>query len=330
MRNLFVFFCFFFIETICFGDNHIPVEVTPEHFGCISNDKRQADNNSIALQNAINYCIKNGSKLVSIASNAYYISKGLTIPGYINIDLGGATLIATAPMSMVTIHYDKTEYWTGTIRNFRLNMNGIAKVGIDCDKVIKLHIYDGEFYNIGEHAVGLQVTEGYELFANNLHFHGSQKYSIGIKTLTSDCHFSDCIMINCYTAIDNTGGNFYERIHAWMLPQYLQGSIYFRNRSGLIFMSQCCCDTYDKAFAVDNICEMHISQLKLFHNKLMWKGHSGKIFPIVFFFEKETVANESKIFLSDSYIGSLILGNQDKQAFSNMQNKIKTFNCSFK
>ena len=121
MRNLFVFFCFFFIETICFADNHIPVEVTPEHFGCISNDKRQADNNSIALQNAINYCIKNGSKLVSIASNAYYISKGLTIPGYINIDLGGATLIATAPMSMVTIHYDKTEYWTGTIRNFRLN-----------------------------------------------------------------------------------------------------------------------------------------------------------------------------------------------------------------
>lgn len=67
MRNLFVFFCFFFIETICFADNHIPVEVTPEHFGCISNDKRQADNNSIALQNAINYCIKK-RKQVSINS----------------------------------------------------------------------------------------------------------------------------------------------------------------------------------------------------------------------------------------------------------------------
>ena len=100
--------------------------------------------------------------------------------------------------------------------------------------------------------------------------------------------------IDCYTAVDNRGSNFFERIHAWMLPRYIHGSTYFRNRGGGVFLNQCFCDTYDKAFVVDNVCEMHISQLKLIHNKIMWKEPYNKVNPIVFDFKSDEVASKSK------------------------------------
>lgn len=320
-----------YLLCICFfalADNTIPVFVTPEDFGCVSNDKKQAENNSVGLQKAIDYCMANGSKLTSVASHCYYIKQGLKISGFINIDLGGATIIATDSVPMFTVHWDKTEYWTGIIRNFRLNLNDIARIGINCDKVIKLHLTDGEFSGIGANAIGLNVKEGYELLADNLHFHGNQKYSTGIRTLTSDCHFSDCIMIDCYTAVDNRGSNFFERIHAWMLPRYIHGSTYFRNRGGGVFLNQCFCDTYDKAFVVDNVCEMHISQLKLIHNKIMWKKTYDKVNPIVFDFKSDEVASKSKISLVDSYIGGLWLGNKERQVFSKNANHIETTNSN--
>lgn len=54
-----------YLLCICFfalADNTIPVFVTPEDFGCVSNDKKQAENNSVGLQKAIDYCMANGSK----------------------------------------------------------------------------------------------------------------------------------------------------------------------------------------------------------------------------------------------------------------------------
>lgn len=323
MRRTLSFVCFLFVCVFACADNKVPVFVTPEDFGCVSNDKHQAEKNSAGFQKAIDYCIVNGSRLTSVASHCYYIKQGLKISGFINIDLGGATIIATDSVPMFTVHWHKTEYWKGIIRNFRLNLNDIARIGINCDKVIKLHLTDGEFSGIGANAIGLNVKEGYELLADNLHFHGNQKYSTGIRTLTSDCHFSDCIMIDCYTAVDNRGSNFFERIHAWMLPRYIHGSTYFRNRGGGVFLNQCFCDTYDKAFVVDNVCEIHISQLKLIHNKIMWKKPYDKVNPIVFDFKSDEVASKSKISLLDSYIGGLWLGNKERQVFSKRTNTIK-------
>lgn len=323
MKRSFLVFYFVLIWICCLAEGNVPVYVTPEDFGCVSNTPKLASNNANGLQKAINYCIANGCKLTSVARHSYYIDKGLRISGFIDMDLGGATIIATDSISMLTIHWDKTEYWTGMIRNFRLDLNGKAKVGIDCSKVIKLHLTDGEFLGIGNYAIGLNVKEGYELLADNLHFHGCRKNSIGIKTKTGDCHFSDCIMIDCYTAVDNQGSNFFERIHAWMLPRYIHGSTYFRNRGGCVFLSQCFCDTYDTAFDVLNICEMHISQLKLIHNKIMWKDPYDKVNPVVFEFKNDDVASKSKISLLDSHIGGIWLGNKERQVFSKRTNSIK-------
>ena len=318
MKRYFLVLSFVLVSLCSLADDDVPVYVTPEDFGCVSNAQKQASNNANGLQKAIDYCITNGSKLTSVASHCYYINKGLRISGFIDMDFGGATIVATDSISsMLTIHCDKTEYWTGTIRNFRLKLNGVAKIGIKCDKVVKLHLTDGEFSGIGNNAIGLNVKDGYELLADNLHFHGCQKFSTGIKTQTGDCHFSDCIMIDCYTAVDNQGSNFFERIHAWMLPRYIHGSTYFRNRGGGVFLNQCFCDTYDKAFVVDNVCEMHISQLKLIHNKIMWKEPYDKVNPVVFEFKNDEVASKSKISLLNSYIGGLWLGNKERQMLSN-------------
>ena len=56
-----------------------PIVVTPEDFGCISNDLKEADGNSVKMQKMIDYAIKNGFKIVSRPDKSYYISKSLVI-----------------------------------------------------------------------------------------------------------------------------------------------------------------------------------------------------------------------------------------------------------
>ena len=271
------------------------------------------------MQKAIDYCIANGSKLTSVASHNYYINKGLNVSGFINVDLGGATIIATDTIYMLTVHCDKTEYWTGTIRNFRLNMNNKAKFGIYCENAIKLRFTDGEIVGIKNGGIGFYMGKGYEVFVDNIHFHGGQNNATGIMMRTSDCHFSDCVMINCHTAIDNLGCNFYSRIHAWMTAHYIKGSTFYRSRGGLAYLSQCFGDTFDRAFDIVGASELHISQFRVFHNKIMWKKPYDKLSPVVFYFANGSVANKSYITLIDSNIGGLVLSGKNRQVFTNIE-----------
>lgn len=319
MKKNVIFIFFLFIATICLADNQTPVEVTPEDFGCVSDNENQAEKNYVGLQKAIDYCIANGSKLTSVASHNYYINKGLNVSGFINVDLGGATIIATDTIYMLTVNCDKTEYWTGTIRNFRLNMNNKAKFGIYCENAIKLRFTDGEIVGIKNGGIGFYMGKGYEVFVDNIHFHGGQNNATGIMMRTSDCHFSDCVMINCHTAIDNLGCNFYSRIHAWMTAHYIKGSTFYRSRGGLAYLSQCFGDTFDRAFDIVGASELHISQFRVFHNKIMWKKPYDKLSPVVFYFANGSVANKSYITLIDSNIGGLVLDRKNRQMFTNIK-----------
>ena len=301
------------------ADNKSLIYVTPEDFGCVSNNESQAEKNYVGLQKAIDYCIANGSKLTSVASHNYYINKGLNVSGFINVDLGGATIIATDTIYMLTVNCDKTEYWTGTIRNFRLNMNNKAKFGIYCENAIKLRFTDGEIVGIKNGGIGFYMGKGYEVFVDNIHFHGGQNNATGIMMRTSDCHFSDCVMINCHTAIDNLGCNFYSRIHAWMTAHYIKGSTFYRSRGGLAYLSQCFGDTFDRAFDIVGASELHISQFRVFHNKIMWKKPYDKLSPVVFYFANGSVANKSYITLIDSNIGGLVLDRKNRQMFTNIK-----------
>lgn len=323
------FIVFIAITTKINADNIFPI-VTPESFGCISDDIKAANDNAKRMQDAINYCIKNGAKLESSANKTYYINKGLQISGFINIDMGCATIVATDSINILNIiSTNRVERWNGVIRNFRLDLNNIARCGINCFYASKLHITDGEIVGIGNKAIGVNIEKGYELLIDNIHFHGSAINSRGIKISTSDCHFSDCILINCFIAIDNQGSNFYNRIHAWMLSQYIHGSIFFNNRGGLVFLSQCFSDTYDRTFEIDAESELHLSQLRLYHNKIMWIKPYDNVAPTLFYFKNLDIAEKTKISLIDSKIGNLILNKKNRQKFSNIEKcKVDTLGTS--
>ena len=64
------------------------------------------------------------------------------------MNLGSATIVATDTMKMLTINNGKARQWAGTLRSFRLDMNGKANYGIYCENAIKLRITDGEIVNI--------------------------------------------------------------------------------------------------------------------------------------------------------------------------------------
>jgi hypothetical protein len=131
-------------------------------------------------------------------------------------------------------------------------------------------------------------------------------------------------MIDCHTAVDNAGCNFYSRIHAWMTVKHIEGSIFFKNHGGLVYLSQCFSDSFDKSFDIVGVSELHIFQFRLFHNKLMWKAPYDRWNSVLFHYKDRGIAQKSVITLMDSNIGGLFLDGKNRQVFSNMSEvKIK-------
>lgn len=323
--KIIIIFVLYFSITTLHAQNKNPnlYYITPEDFDCISDDSQYASQNAINLQRAIDYACEKGLTLVSSANKKYYINKSLIIKDFINIDFGRGTIIATDSINMIIIDNGKACKWAGSIKNIRLDMNRKAITGFLGEKCIKLKISDGEIVNIGEKSIGLFIKTGYEVFVENMHFLGDQKNSIGIKIQTSDCHFYDCVMIDCYTAVFNIGSNFYERIHAWMGERWIIGSTFFKCSGYPIFLNQCFSDTFDKTFDIIDKVELHITQLKLYHNINMWKNYSKNINPTLFNFRYHSSLKDSQIKLIDSYIGNLIIDKErkeNKQKISNFEN----------
>ncbi|WP_297674455.1 hypothetical protein [uncultured Bacteroides sp.] len=326
---IFIMFCGCFLESYAQDVDWKSYFVTPEMFGCKSDDIAAADSNAKGLQEAINYAGIHGVTLISSAGKVYYIGKGIVVSDFINIDLGRATLVATKSMRMLTVRSGRPGQWAGCIRNFRLDMNNQAEYGIYCENAMKLRFTDGEIVNIGQNAIGLCMMKGYELFIDNIHFNGSQVQSTGIMMRTSDCHISDCVMINCHTAVDNRGSNFYCRIHAWMTSKYLKGSVFFRTKGGPVYLLQCFGDTFDLIFDIVDVSKLHISQFRLFHNVVMWKKPYDDIAPELFHYASQAVADKSKIKLIDSNIGGLIIKNKNYQRRSNVVDKVEVIGTEF-
>ncbi len=305
--------------------------VTLEDFGGQSGVEAAADSNSVALQRAIDHLIKTGQKLISRGDKKYYISKGVKIKAPILIDFNRATLIATDTISIITIENSILRRCSGKISGLRLDLNNKAKRGIDCVNSIKLHISDCEIVNIPQKGVALNIEKGYEIFVDNTHVLGGQNGATGFRIRTSDCHFTDCVMIDCHTAVDCNGSNFYERIHAWMGAggRWLDGSTFFRVAGGgPNFLNQCFSDTFEKSFEITSKTSLYISQHKNFHNKIMWKRDVNQIHPEMFHFVDKNVAYESSIFINSSYIGGLRIDNVERQVFSNIEENVITVSNS--
>lgn len=305
--------------------------ITPEDFGCVSDKLEAAHNNSIGLQRAIDYACSNGVNLVSSANKKYYLKEGVVIKAPINIHFNMGALIATDSVDVITVDDGKPKRWAGIVSGLKIDLKKIGRSGINCLNAVKLRITDCAIIGIPPNSIGIKIEKGYEVFVDNVHFEGGDFLSTGIQINTHDCHFSDCVMIDCHTAVDCRGSNFFERIHAWMGPHWLSKSICFKIRGGgPIFLHQCFSDTFDWAFDIETATELHISQHKNFHNKIMWPKDFKQIQPEFFHFGSQAIADRSRIFLDNSYIGGLILNDTEKQVFSNIkENKIIVSNSIF-
>lgn len=329
MREALVFL--FSLLTICSGAKILNNQyyVTPADFGCVTGNATMAVHNSIKLQEMVNYAIKNGIKVIDHAKNQYYIAGSIVIDGPINIDLNRASFIATDTIDMIVIKGKGIQY-AGVISGFHLDLNNVAKSDIKGNNAIKVRITNGNITGIPANGVGMTIETGCEVFVDNMHFEGGENQATGLKVNTADCHFSDIVMINCHTAVDNRGINSFERIHAWIgcKGKWLDGSIFFKIRGwGPIFLNQCFCDTYDIGFQIECKTYLFISQFRNFQNKVMWKRDVEKIHPMLFQFTNATIAKESNIILDSSYIGGLFIDNENRQLFSDKSNhQVKLLN----
>lgn len=302
--------------------------VTPEMFGCSCAPDINPSVNADNMQRAINVAIKEGKKLISSGGKVYPIGKELLIDGPIEMDLGKAVLVAMDSINIIHIAIKPSLQWYGLITGFTIDMNNIAKSGILVESAIKMHFCDGEIRNVSKNGTAITIESGYELFFNRIHITAGSNYATGIKISTSDCHFSDCVMINCNTAINNYGSNVYNRIHAWMgdRGKWLSGSVFFLSRGGESYLNQCCSDTFYTSFKITSSSLLFVNQQKNLHNKKMWEEKN--FFPYFFYFDPKAVGN-SKVYMTCSRIGGLSKNGKNIQHFTNNDNtEIEIIGCS--
>ena len=296
--------------------------VTPEDFGCVAYDIKNAVHNSHKLQEMVDYAVANGKSIIANAGKEYFISEGIEINGPVTINFNRAKLIATEPTNMVVINGEHRVYG-GVVSGLQLDLNRIATCGINGPCAIKVRITDCNIIGIPQNGVGVLIQKGYEVFVDNTHFEGGENNATGLRVNTADCHFTDLVMIDCHTAVDNLGVNYYDRIHAWMgeKGKWLDGSAFFIIRGGgPIYLNQCFCDTYDIGFHIETTTNLFISQLRNFQNMEMWEKDFSKIHPILFVFKNESIMKQSFVSLDNSYIGGLFIEGKNRQVLSNYDN----------
>lgn len=334
ISKLFLFCLLAIVPLIVVGKNCMSSYfVTPEDFGCVSDDPNKAILNSAKLQEMIDYASKEGVTVLSSANKKYYIAKSLIIREPITIEFNRGRLIATDTINMVVIDRSgkNNKLYSGKISGLYLDLNKKAKTGMDFLNAVKVHTSECWIFGVPKSSTGINVVKGGEMFFDHIHIEGGERGANGFKIETHDCHFSDCVMINCYVAIDNKGSNFFERIHAWMEDgRWIPGGCFFKIRGGgPIYVHQCFSDTFDKSFQIERKTKLFISQQKNFHNINMWKWtpDMSTVKPHFFYFPTPSVSEESYIVLSESCIDGLTIGGINYQRFSNeKKHKIKIFN----
>ena len=138
--------------------------------------------------------------------------------------------------------------------------------GIKISYVANFRLHGLKIFNT---TVGIDYIKGYELLVDSCLIRTSipSEDSIGMDIKTSDSHFSNIIIINYHVGIyDEYGGNFYDKIHAWIAnTAIVKNSIYFR-ANGSAYISQCFNDTYETAIYINGKQNVVVSEFRNFYN----------------------------------------------------------------
>lgn len=263
----------------------------PENFGAVGDG---INDDTLHLQRTIDFCLKNKIKLEFTKGKVYCISNGLTIniPRNVYIDFNYAEIKAIANIQrMITVKCDNDVVTSDSpvfdynnLKNVRLNHNGFSGGSIYINYGNNLTIDGVLIENCRGNALqidagGVNVANGYIICK-----HGN---SVGINITTSDSHFSDLIIVNASIAINNSGTNFYTRVHGWNTGENIDDTTFFAHASGNAQLIQCQCDTYERGYVVSTDRRLSLTNCTYYFNSNVYKGDKT---PIVFFYA-ETARN---------------------------------------
>ena len=265
------------------------LQITPFEFGATGDGK--ADDTK-ALQAAVDAAIAKKITLTSPMSAVFAVTAPIEIRGMLNADFNLAEIRAAARMPAV-IRYEAQPYYT-LLRNFRIDGNLMADVCLNIVNARKMRI---DNMITGRHLnTALKIARGYEIFVQNSHLNGaapddinrdSTNNIVGIDIATSDCHFSDIVIIDCKTAIVNRGFNFYERIHAWTYkPAVIKDSICFDLWNNCIIS-----DSYADTFQICVRLRRKGIQCKMsgcgsYYNERLYTAERGHVTPYLFWIDE--------------------------------------------
>lgn len=265
------------------------LQITPFEFGAAGDGV--ADDTK-ALQAAVDAAIAKKIQLVSPMSAVYAVSAPIEIKGMLNADFRFAEIRAAAQMPAV-VRYDAAPYYT-VLRNLRIDGTLLADTCISILNARKMrldNIITGRHLN-----TALKIARGYEIFVQNSHFNGATpdrtssdaaENTVGIDISTSDCHFSDIVIIDCKTAIVNRGFNFYDRIHAWTaIPAVIKDSVCF-DVWGSCIISDSYADTFQTCVRVRRKgVDCKLSGCGAYYNENLYKAKLGHVEPYLLWLDE--------------------------------------------
>ena len=299
--------------------------ITPQMFGA-KGDGVSDDTGSIKA--AIDYARGKKSVIVFPAGN-YGISEPLSVNFDIKIIGENAFIVPlkemTHFMGINTSEKTNSGYIFGL--GFSAGDTFSVSTGIKISYVANFRLHGLKIFNT---TVGINYIKGYELLVDSCLIRTSipNTESIGIEVKTSDSHFSNIIIINYHIGIyDMNGGNFYDKIHAWIASTAIvKGSIYFR-ANGSAYISQCFNDTYETAIYINGQQNVIVSELRNFYNSDYINSDVIDGSPVLFYISNGQENQNLKCYgINVSDVGSLFGGKKVK--FSNVEKE--RWNSDFK
>ena len=290
--------------------------ITPQMFGA-KGDGVSDDTESIA--SCFAYARTKKSIIVFPAGN-YGISEPLSVNFDIKIIGENAFIIPlkemTHFMGINTSEKTNSGYIFGL--GFSAGDTFSVSTGIKISYVANFRLHGLKIFNT---TVGIDYIKGYELLVDSclIRTNIPSTESIGIDVKTSDSHFSNIIIINYHMGIyDRNGGNFYDKIHAWIAnSDIVKGSIYFF-ANGSAYLSQCFNDTYETAIYINGKQNVIVSGLKNSYNSNYINSDVIDDVPVLFYVSTGEKDQNLRCFgVSAQDVGSLFNGK--KIRFSNVE-----------
>ena len=255
-------------------------EISPELYGAVGDG---CHDDTIAIKIAIENAISSNKKLKFQSGKVYCISSTIDLSNTscLIIDFNWSTIKAIKSI------------------DYMFKFDGSKNIGNDAKTLLTNVVADcnckSGFLNLTYsfkftlenflirncEAIAINILKGGAFVCNNGTIVGDgTPNSRGIYNATSDCHFTEIIIIDMKKAIFNGGTNFYSKVHAW-LSKNVSDSIFFHHFAGFASLVQCQCDTYEKGYLVHTDKDLSLVSCTYYNNPNLY---DSKVDPVVFDF----------------------------------------------